>query len=334
MADLIRSAALSGYADIVRAAGHDPVRAVRAAGLPVACLTDPELKIASSTLRRLLEETARKGIDDLGLRLAAERSLSNLGPIGLIAREQPTVRRALEAMGHYMRLHNESLSLRMLDSGEEVIVGVDLRVGPSMQYRQSAELAVGVLYRVLKLFLGTHWKPELVVFMHGAPRSTEPHRRFFRTRVEFSGDFMGIVCTSRDLDAPIASADPVMARHAARYLDTMLGPGQPGIRRKVQDLICVLLPSGRATAEAVARQMGLERRTLDRRLEREGTTFLSEMNEVRAQLCIQYLASEDRSLTAVADLLGFSGLSAFSRWYSGRFGAPPSTRRQNKAHAP
>jgi AraC-like DNA-binding protein len=125
-----------------------------------------------------------------------------------------------------------------------------------------------------------------------------------------------------------------MARHAARYLDTMLGPGQPGIRRKVQDLICVLLPSGRATAEAVARQMGLERRTLDRRLEREGTTFLSEMNEVRAQLCIQYLASEDRSLTAVADLLGFSGLSAFSRWYSGRFGAPPSTRRQNKAHAP
>jgi transcriptional regulator GlxA family with amidase domain len=44
-------------------------------------------------------------------------------------------------------------------------------------------------------------------------------------------------------------------------------------------------------------------------------------------LTATYLDVGERSLTAIAGLLGFSALSAFSRWYIQRFGESASARR-------
>lgn len=338
MPELIRSAALTDYADVARRAGLDPYRQLSAVGLDRACLYDPDLKIPSVAVRRLLERSAaQSGVDDFGLRMAERRGLSNLGPIGLIVREQPTVRKALEAMGHYMRLHNESLSLRIDDAGDEVIIGVDLH-GQRGGARQANELAVAVVFRMLKLFLGARWTPTFVSFVHAGPHKTAAHDRFFDAKVEFGRDFTGIGCAARDIDATIASADPVMARYARRYLDDIAGPARRTLEDQMRELICVLLPAGRASAERVARHLGMNRRTLDRRLARDGRTFLGVVNTVRAELCARYLDSGERTLTAVADLLGFSGLSAFSRWYREQFGhsasqmrSPPAARELSRS---
>ena len=45
------------------------------------------------------------------------------------------------------------------------------------------------------------------------------------------------------------------------------------------------------------------------------------------ELATRYLTTTDRPLAEVADLLGFSGLSALSRWFSGRFGCIASVWR-------
>lgn len=330
MPALIRSASLSDYADVARSVGLDPYRQLRAVGLDRACLDDPDVRIPAQAVRQLLENSAAaSGLDDFGLRMAERRGLSNLGPIGFIAREQPTVRKALESMGHYMRLHNEALSLRIADAGPEVVIGVDLRTQHTAA-RQANELAVAVLFRILKLFLGARWRPSFVSFVHAGPRKTAAHERFFGGRVEFGGNFSGIVCSTRDIDAPIASADPTMARYARRYLDDIAGPARRSLEDQIRELICVLLPAGRASAERVARHLGIDRRTLDRRLARRRRTFLAILNNVRADLCMRYLEAPDRPLTAVADLLGFSSLSAFSRWFRGQFGHAASDRQTKR----
>jgi hypothetical protein len=41
---------------------------------------------------------------DFGLRLAERRSLSNLGALALLIREQPTIRKALEVLANYIHL--------------------------------------------------------------------------------------------------------------------------------------------------------------------------------------------------------------------------------------
>src|SRR5260370_7757718 len=108
MSGLIRSASLTHYAEVARRAGLDPQRMLGEFDLPPRCLDEHELMIPIAATRRLLESSAeRSGVESFGLQMAAARRLSNLGPLGLLIREQPTRRVALEALAHHLtRLHH------------------------------------------------------------------------------------------------------------------------------------------------------------------------------------------------------------------------------------
>ena len=81
----------TGYAEVARALGLDPFAQLRAAGLNVACLTNPDCAFT-----HLLELSAHAaGVDDFGLRMAVSRRLSNLGLVALSTRDEPTVRDAV-----------------------------------------------------------------------------------------------------------------------------------------------------------------------------------------------------------------------------------------------
>jgi AraC-like DNA-binding protein len=88
-----------------------------------------------------------------------------------------------------------------------------------------------------------------------------------------------------------------------------------------------MLPSGLCSAESVANRVGLDRRTLHRHLAREGQTFSSIIDSVRAELAARYIGNDDRDLASIADLLGFSARSALSRWFQNQFGCSISEWR-------
>ena len=46
------------------------------------------------------------------MRMAESRQLSNLGPLGFVALEKPTLRKALESISRHLRLQNEALYMR------------------------------------------------------------------------------------------------------------------------------------------------------------------------------------------------------------------------------
>lgn len=96
----------------------------------------------------------------------------------------------------------------------------------------------------------------------------------------------------------------------------------------------LLLPRGGCTIEQVARFMGITRRTLHRRLALEGQTFIALVQAMRQELWSRYACDRHRSLTEVAQLLGFSDLSSFSRWHRGVFGKTAESMRSAQAGRP
>jgi AraC-like DNA-binding protein len=88
-----------------------------------------------------------------------------------------------------------------------------------------------------------------------------------------------------------------------------------------------MLPLGRCSVDKVAQHLGVDRRTVHRHLARSGETFSSLVDEVRAELAEGYLEGRSGRLADVADLLGFSQLSAFSRWHKRHFGYSLTERR-------
>jgi AraC-like DNA-binding protein len=187
------------------------------------------------------------------------------------------------------------------------------------------------LYRLLRMVLGASWKPRTICFTHSAPASLAMHARVFGAPVEFNQDFDGIVCLASDLDAAIPAYDPVMAQQVRQYLDSMLLQANATMSDKVRKLVIALLPSGTCSVDRIAQHLGVDRRTVHRHLAQHGDSYLSIVDTVRVELVMRYVDSGDRPLSEVAALVGFSSLSAFSRWFGCRFGCSVSTWRRNKA---
>ncbi len=328
---LIRSASLTNFADVARRAGLDHARLLSEFNLPQRCLRDPDLRVPREAVRAMIEASAeRSGLEAFGLLMAETRQLSNLGPVGLLVREQRTLRLAIEALAHYTRQLNEALFLTIEDSGNVVVLREELIVGHSGPIRQSTELAIGVIFRMLRAFLGASWQPLRVCFAHDAPLDRSVHERVFGCHVEFGHDFNGIVCNRRDLESPNPIADPAMARYARQLLETSADRETTNMTTQVREQVVMLLGTGRCTIARVAQQLGVDRRTIHRHLASEGEMFSGIIDDVRRELATRYLDNRARSLAEVSSMLGFSEPSGFSRWYRRQFSRKPSAGRPGR----
>ena len=175
---------------------------------------------------------------------------------------------------------------------------------------------------------GFAWPPEAVQENLGAARRfLEPvYRRVLGSAVEFAHEFNGIVCNAAALDAPNPGADPVLARYSQRLLQPTLDHSA-NMGTRVRQLIVLLLPRGLCRVEVVAQHLGVDRRTVHRKLDAEGTSFSTLLDTERRELARRYIEGSERPLTEIAALLGFTAASAFSRWHTASFGSSAARRR-------
>jgi AraC-like DNA-binding protein len=152
--------------------------------------------------------------------------------------------------------------------------------------------------------------------------------------LEFNSDFDGMSFASKSLDLENGFGDPELAAHARKLLNLMPAMRQhPTAIDKAKATITLLLPKGEADSENVARCTGMTVRTFQRRLRAEGETFGSLLNDVRRELVERYLADSTHSITAVAELIGYSTLSSFTRWFVTEFKVPPRDWRRSQRKA-
>lgn len=333
MSLLVRSASLTNYAGIARSFGLDPLRQLHLVGLDSRCLQEPDLKIPTEAVARLLENSAREaGVEDFGLRMADTRELSNLGPLALLWRDEPTIRSALGAFREFLHLHNEGLVLAIEESDGVAVLRVEQVTVGKLSVRQMMELSVAVTHRLLKALLGHQWQPSVVCFRHSAPRDDRRHRRMFATPIQFNSPMDRIVCRSTDLDRALSGADAEMAHYIQRCQQRIRARSRTALLEQVRQMIWTSLATGRCTVEQVATQLGRDRRTLHRQLAGAEETFSSLLDQVREELAMRHLESATTPLGEVAQVLGFSELSAFSRWFSRHFDCSPSAWRARQAN--
>jgi AraC-like DNA-binding protein len=99
---------------------------------------------------------------------------------------------------------------------------------------------------------------------------------------------------------------------------------------QVRLLICRLLRAGHCSIERVAAIYSCDKRTLQRHLKLEGTSYQQLLDEVRFEMVLNYLRNTNIALTQVAMLVGFSDPSNFSRAFKKHFNKSPQQWREEQ----
>lgn len=97
---------------------------------------------------------------------------------------------------------------------------------------------------------------------------------------------------------------------------------------QLKRMLAHLMACGEANADTACRRLKLSRRTLQRRLKAEKTSFQKVLQEVRADLAVRYLKDERLKALEVAMLLGYSNISSFTTAFKSWYDMPPAEYRQ------
>ena len=204
--------------------------------------------------------------------MAERGGLPNLGPVALVVREQATLGAALESLSRYIHIHNEAMRLSIKRGDDVVILFPALRGERRRPPRQSTEWALGLVFRIIGSLFGSDWRPLEVHFAHSAPANRGYYRHFFGCDVIFDSDFDAILCAASNMDRPIPTANPLMARYAQSSVEAV-DQRPENWDDKVSELVRALLPEGHCTIERVAEHFDCDRRTIHRHLLERGTSL-------------------------------------------------------------
>jgi AraC-like DNA-binding protein len=316
---MARSAVLDGFEATALGLGLDVDALLHQARIPHASLHDTELPVPTASIVTLLEEASiAAGTPSFGLMMAQARGFSVLGPVALVMREQPDLRGALLSLSRLGRAQAEAIEPTLEDDGETAILTLSLAPGLPRPATQTIELAIAAIVRLLRHFLGPQWSPQMLTFSHRRPADTTPYGRILGVTPVFRMERNSIVLLSTDLDTPIVDANPVFSRQLERMVERSTQQRTALRSQQVAETIRRLLPTGDCSAQNIASQFGVDRRTLNRWLGTEGMSYSQLMDQTRTLLCDQYRNEDSYTLTEIAYLLGFSSLSAYSRWRRGR----------------
>lgn len=145
----------------------------------------------------------------------------------------------------------------------------------------------------------------------GAPRCT----------VEWRGDAL-----HRELPGHDLRRLSYLRLQAERYEGAVLAQGE--LPRRVAVLIAQRLAFGLPDAASIAAQLNLSVRSLQRRLQQEGSSWSAVADQARHAVALRELELSDRPLAEIAMLTGFSDTRAFLRAFRRWTGQTPSAYRR------
>ena len=324
-----------GLEEFIERQGGRSGEVLARAGLQPGLYRQPNRPIALRNYCRSMHEAARStGNEHFGLSFGEQFAPEGLGLYGYGAITAPDLRTAIGSMERFFPVFQDNSVLKFSRQDGLCALEYQLLDGDIPDRRQDAELTIGMINNVLKRALGPGCAPEAVHFQHPALVQHGPHRDAFRCEVRFNQPSNCILLRESCLDQPMPDADAMLHNVALGTLQDLLGQAvRPlSLTQRVRNAVMERLPQGEAGLDEVARALALSRRSLQRQLADEGTSFAVLVEDVRQTLAEHYLRHERLSVSDVAWRLGYSEVSAFSRAFVRWKDLSPSAWAQQAAH--
>ena len=308
--------------------GASRPRLLSALHLSDAPLRNPIGRVSRAVLVNFFAAIEREfGDSAIGLRLARAAKPNCFSDLGFVAMLAPTVGDMLQTSVDIQGFRQNVWKAYFDLDANPASLRWELPEDYHGDLNASIEFSVASYSHFYRICLPARIAPKIVRFRH-QPRFGEAlYADLLGCPVVFGADRTCLEFDRSQLNLPLPNANPdLQSMLQVKYAQPVawLAGG-----RKHAGLSYLYLASelnkSPLKLERLAASFGLTERTLRRRLVQEGHPFRDLLEQVRRDLCELYKFEGRRSMSVIAELLGYSELSAFTRAHKRWHNVPPSS---------
>ncbi len=327
----VRSGAILGVVDFLRRNKFDPRTIVGESAMRMAEAADPYRQVDLLTIMSLFNNVVETtGRADMALQLGHSVELPQIGPFGHLYKNAPTVGAALADFVRYAPVFQSQAHFALKRGKHRVSIEYSSNHVEMPGWEYDSEITVAYVIGICSSLLGRHAIPNEVHFDHMPICTSKEYRRHLHVRPRFGRSLNRVFFPNALMDESVRGADPtlytVLQRHMHDLADAL--PEQDDLVDVICNNIRRGLGSDSVTLEHIASEVGIEPRTLQRRLGKRGTSFNALFDQIRLDLASYYLEKTSLGITEIGLEIGFAGASAFSRAFKRWTGTCPDKYRR------
>lgn len=328
-----RASSLGPIADFMDRHGGSVSRVLSDVDLPFALLERPEIVIPLREQFRFLERAARDtGDPHFGARLGQAVKSPELSAFGAWVCRAETLRHAIKrAHAGIATMLQTSTNLYVAREGEHVRWSIEFVEPETVGRHHNELLGVGYMMDVVRIFAGPKWRPHdvMTALPLGTPRGGL--EVIMGTNVTHGGAMSSFTFDAALLDRPRPGAGG-KSRSAIEDEEPKV-PGNDDELGTIAAVLDLAIHEDYPRIEWVAAKLGVTRRSLQRRLLANGTTFQRLAEQMLLRRAERLLCDAKISITEIALMLGYRDPAHFTRAFRRWTGATPSAYRAAFLHA-
>lgn len=303
----------------ISAKGADFTKVCEEVGIDPAQLKDAEQWAAYKPAAEIWDVAIRHTGDELiGLHLGEALSPTILGMLGYLMQSSKTLLEAFAMLSKYNILYSTMMKFHFTEHANEVSIHYEPALRWQNEYyesaRQSVEISMSGLLVLFKKLSGKSVFPIQVELAY-PPRKKSEYVRIFQSAIRFNADQNRLIFRKDDLLQDIVSHDKsfftffnATLEHKLQQLTRLEKTAEQLSRIIMRDFKGKVPP-----VEIAASELNMTVRSLQRKLKDENTTYRDVTQKIRRDLAASLMANSKFRPSEVAEILGYSDLSSFSK---------------------
>lgn len=304
--------------------GHDVDALLASAGLRQSDLLDPDGRLLCDVFGTILKRAQEvRFTPNLALELARITPIGAWPLLDYLVVTSDTVGAGVRQLAHYFRLVGNTIVVTIREDGNPI----DIEIAAPSPFGVEFDAALMVLH--LRNETDGRFAAASVGLRH-TPDDATAFERALGCPLNTGASWDGVSIAADAWCLPLRRRDPVLRGLLETQADAVLArlPARAGLALDVQRALSRRVAGGDTRIDAVARELALSGRTLQRRLAGEGVSYQELLDEARKETASRYLADATLAIGEVAYLVGYSEPAPFHRAFKRWFGTTPEAFRQ------
>lgn len=241
----------------------------------------------------------------------------------------PNVEEAIRTALAYQPLISDGGEISLDLTSEHAIIEYHPKAARLAFSYHQVDAVLTILVSLVRWSVDDQFAPSHVLVPHDPHLDAEEFQAFFQSPIEYNAPVTRLMFDRRWLSSPMIGADPDLLEMHKQLADKKLAElGRADLSTQIVNKLNVLGQFQNLSKETVAEQLGLSSRTLQRKLQAEGTNFTGLSDQLRKSLAESYIA-QGLSTNELVSKLDFQEISSLHKACKRWFGCSLQQKRED-----